>query len=100
MVTTEQIFTAFWEDVSNQFRQRGRSLGEITSGSGREAWQSLDIRTQTAIQIFSNAIAKRPDDVHYFSREIKEFFQGHTAADILGNASALRILKLFLGEEE
>jgi hypothetical protein len=99
MSTAAEVFTKHFTDIQDEIRRvrRGRTLNEVTSGAGRDAWNRLDLRTRVGIQIAANAIEKHPDPVVYISKEMQDFFTSHSAAEIL-TPDALHVLKVYLGE--
>jgi hypothetical protein len=101
--TTEEIFSAWHRGVTDEIRciRQGTRLSELSNGIAREEWNQLSIAMRTEIQIFAQAIVEhRPDKTSMLGDEMLNFISGHTAAAMWANPSAVKVLKLLLGESE
>lgn len=98
MSTAEKIFTEWYEDELTEIRKcrRGVRPYEI---EGTDEWQRLSVGQRTALQVFFNHVDGKPDNVGLLGKDMWDFFTGRTAAEIVGNADALKCLELFLGIE-
>jgi hypothetical protein len=103
MSTTEEIFSAWHRGVTDEIRciRQGSRLSEISSSIVREEWDRMSIAMRTEIQIFAQAVVDhRPDKTSMLGEEMLDYISGHTPAEIWANPSAVKVLKLLLGESE